>query len=113
MLSRQYDLLFLSIFLIGLGASLALVPFGLISLLEVFPLVTIIMGLCMIGLASLRREQRGSFGSFSWGLILVVGGFMGILFIRNIYSGFFLPAILIVLGLIGLAAALRTRKEKE
>ena len=113
MSKRQYDLLFLSIFLGGLGVSLALVALGMIGLLEVFPVVLVIMGLYTVVLASSQKGEKGSFGNLAWGAILLVGGFMGILFVRNIFSGFLIPAILIVLGLIGAIAALRTRKETE
>jgi len=80
-------------------------------LMEMAPLVVALMGLWLIALSAIQRGEGEavSFGTFSWGLILVVGGVMGFLYLRNLYTAFFIPAILIVIGLIGVVASLRSR----
>ena len=77
---------------------------------ETVPLTIAVMGVCLIALAISQRQVKNvlSMDTVSWGLLMFVIGFMGFLYGRNIYSGFFIPAILIVLGLIGLMAVLRS-----
>ncbi len=111
MSKRPYDLLSASIFILCLGVCSALVAAGLIGLMEMAPLVVALMGLWLIALSAIQRGEGEavSFGTFSWGLILVVGGVMGFLYLRNLYTAFFIPAILIVIGLIGVVASLRSK----
>lgn len=112
MSKRPYDLLSLSLLILSVGVCAALFATGLIRLLEIAPLVIAIMGVWLIILSAIRMgERRASpFGIFSQGLILLVGGGMGFLYVRNMYRGFLIPALLIVLGLIGVLAAMRSGK---
>jgi len=103
----QYDLLSLSVLIVSLGVGLALVSVGYIGLLDVLPVVVSVMGVWLIILSAIQGKN---FSIFSWGLLLVAGGTMGFLYIRNIFTGFFIPVILIVLGLIGVIAVLRSKK---
>ena len=115
MSKRQYDLLLLSVFILGLGFFLALVAAGLIGLFEVVPLTIAVMGACLMILAVVHKEPKSAISSdmVSWGLLLLVIGTMGFLYVRNIYSVFFVPSILIVLGLLGLMAVFRSRRKIE
>jgi hypothetical protein len=110
MSKRQYDLLLLSVLILSLGFFSTLAAAGIIGLLETVPLTIAVMGVCLIALAVVQREVKSalSLDTVSWGLLMLVIGIMGFLYGRNIYSGFFIPAILIVLGLIGLMAVLRS-----
>jgi hypothetical protein len=107
---RQTDLLLLSILVLSLGFFSALAAAGLIGLLETVPLTIAVMGVSLIFLAVVQREAKSalSLDTVSWGLLMLVIGTMGFLYGRNIYSGFFIPSILIVIGLIGIMAVLRS-----
>ncbi len=109
---RSYDLLSLSILILSIGVSSSLVALGFLRLIEIAPLVTVIMGLWLLALSVIHRSEEGNlpFGTLFWGLILVAGGVMGFLYLRDIYKAFFIPAILIVLGLIGILATLLSRR---
>jgi len=110
MSKRQYDLLLLSVLILSLGFFSAIAAAGVIGLLEAVPLTIAVMGTCLIALATLQREVKNvlALDTVSWGLLMLVIGTMGFLYGRNIYSGFFVPSILIVLGLIGIMAVLRS-----
>jgi len=115
MLGRQYDLLSISVLILGVGLFSALAATGVIGPLETVPLVVAFMGAWLIALTLIQREEKGTlpFDTLSWGLILLVVGGMGFLYARNIFSGFFIPAILIVVGLIGVMAVLRSWRKTE
>ena len=115
MSKRQYDLLSLSIFVISLGVCSALVAVNLIRLLEMAPIVIALMGVWLMVLSAIQKGEGGSpsFGTLSWGLILVVGGVMGFFYLRKMYTAYFLPSILITLGLIGVIATLRSKRRSE
>lgn len=110
MSKRQYDLLSFSVLILILGFFSALAVAGIIGLLEIFPLVIAFMGAWLIILTTIQKGEGESpyFSTLSWGLVLIVAGAMGFLYVRNIYGGFFIPALMIVLGLIGIMAVLRS-----
>jgi hypothetical protein len=109
---RPYDLLSLSILILSLGFCSALVAIGSIRLLEIAPHITALMGLWLLALSAIQKGEGGSlpFDTFSWGLIPVTGGVMGFPYLRDMYTAFFIPPILIVIGLIGIVPTLRSTR---
>jgi len=101
------------VFLVSLGVTLALASVGFIVFFEVVPTVIAVMGAWLIVLYAVQKTQKRDFGTFSWGLLLLVGGSMGFLYLRDILTGLFLPVIVIVLGVIGILAVLRSRKKNQ
>lgn len=106
---RSYDLLSLSIVLIGLGLGLMLSVLGIIGPLEVVPLVVALLGGWYVVLSTIRKGEPRGFSTLSWGILLFLGGVMGMASLRFNFSVYFIPVILIALGSIGIIAAMRNR----
>lgn len=109
MSKRSYDLLSISIVLIGLGLGLVLAIVGIIGPLEVIPLVIALLGGWYVALSTIQKGEQREFSMLSWGFILFVGGVMGFVSLRFNFSVYFVPVILLALGLIGVITAMRHR----
>jgi len=111
------DILSFGIFILILAACIAALAAGiLLSVLEVFSLVMAFFGVWIMALAGMRggkqqeRYARGAFSVFSWGTIITAFGAVLFLFLRGLPPLYLLSALLLILGLLAVAAALRTRR---
>ncbi len=111
------DILSFGVFILILAASIAAYAAGiLLSVFEAFSLVMALFGVWIMALAGMRggKEEkyvRGAFSVFSWGAIITAFGTVLFLYFRGLPPLYLLSALLLILGLLVLAAALRTRQK--
>jgi hypothetical protein len=109
----QRGLLSIGVFFIILVIAIILyVPLGLVSLYDVVPLILALSGCWLMVLAGIRasnpqKYERGPFSTFAMGLLLIaVGGAWLFAYVNWLYS---LAVILLVLGALAIAAALKRK----
>ncbi len=110
---KDRGLLSIGILLIVVVVSILLhTPLNLISWYLIPPLVLMLFGLWILVLAGIRalrpiKYERGAFSTFAWGLLLIaIGGGSFLLEINWVYT---LVTILLVLGVLAVAAAFRKK----
>ena len=108
--SQDRGLVSIGIFLMILVISIILyTPLGLIVWSLIPPLILALYGCWTIVLAGMRasnphKYERGPFGTFAWGLLLIaIGGAWFTYSIEPLYS---IAIILLVLGVLAIATAL-------
>jgi hypothetical protein len=111
--SQNRGLLSIGVFLIILVISIILyTPLELIQWSLIPPLILALYGCWTMILAGIRasnpqKYERGSFSTFSWGLVLIaIGGAWFTYSIEPLYS---LAIILLVLGALAITTALRRK----
>jgi len=111
--SQNRGLLSIGIFLVILVISIILyIPLELIDWPLIPPLILAFYGCWTIVLAGMRtsnphKYERGPFSTFAWGLLLIaIGGAWFTYSIEPLYS---LAIMLLVLGALAIAAALRKK----
>ena len=111
--SRNRGLLSIGIFLVILVISIILyIPLELIDWSLIPSLILVLYGCWTIVLAGMRasnphKYERGPFSTFAWGLLLMaIGGAWFTYSIEPVYS---LVIILLVVGVLAIAAALRRK----
>jgi len=108
----RQGILSIGVFLVILAVSILLYVANVISWMLVVPMVLLLSGCWVIVLAGMRasnprKYERGPFSTFAWGLFLIALGGAWFLYTFNpLYS---LALILLVLGALAIAAALRKR----
>jgi len=111
--SRRSEPLSIGIFLLILVVAIILyTPLGLIDWPLIPSLILALFGCWVMVLAGIRasnpqKYERGAFSTFAWGLLLLaVGGAWFLVGVNWLYS---LSMILLVLGVLAIAAALRRK----
>jgi len=110
------DILSFGVFFLILAASIAALAAGiLLSVFEVFSLVIALFGVWIMALAGMQggkqeKYARGAFSIFSWGAIITAFGTVLFLHLRGLPPLYLFSALLLILGLLVVAAALRTRR---
>jgi hypothetical protein len=79
---------------------------------EVFAFTLILFGLWILILASLRAENPedyggGVFNTFSVGILITTLGSLLLLFVRDLFVGYLLPILLLVVGILVAIAGIR------
>lgn len=77
-----------------------------LRLLETLPLVLVFYGVWVMALAGVLG--RGAAGTFSWGALTTTVGIVWFLGASGLLMGYLLPLLLLVLGILVVAAGLRT-----
>jgi len=116
MAKRQYGVLSYGVFIVILAICIATFAAGLIRLDEVFPLVLAFSGVWIVILAGIRatkpeKYERGAFSTFSWGTLITAVGTVWFLYVRGFAFWYLLSALLLVLGILTMAAVLRPRRK--
>lgn len=112
MAEGRQGILSIGVFLVILAGSILLYVANVISWMLVVPVVLLLSGCWVIVLAGMRasnpqKYERGPFSTFAWGLFLIALGGAWLLYTFNpLYS---LALILLVLGALAIATALRKR----
>ncbi|MGQ9551879.1 MAG: hypothetical protein ACUVUE_05565 [Candidatus Bathycorpusculaceae bacterium] len=112
MAEGRQGVLSIGVFLVILAVSILLYVANFISWMLVVPMVLLLSGCWVIVLAGMRasnpqKYERGPFSTFAWGLFLIALGGAWLLYTFNpLYS---LALILLVLGALAIATALRKR----
>ena len=112
MAQAKRQLLTIGAFFIVLVVAILLYVAGIIGWTLIVPLVLVLFGVWILGLAgkrssTLQKYERGAFSTLSLGLLLVAVGGVWYLFTYNwLYS---LALILLLFGVIAIAAALRRK----
>jgi len=110
------DVLSFGVFFLILAACIAALATGiLLNAFEVFSLVMAFFGVWIMALVGMRggkeeKYARGAFSIFSWGAIVTALGTVLFLYLRGLPPLYTLSALLLILGLLVVAAALRTRR---
>jgi len=112
------DILSFGVFFLILAACIAAWAAEiLLSVFEAFSLVMAFFGVWVMALAGMRggkqqeKYARGAFSIFSWGAIITALGTVLFLSLRGLPPLYMLSALLLTLGLLVVAAALRTRRK--
>ncbi len=84
----------------------------LINMSEAFSLVLILFGLWIIVLAGIRTvnpEQYGggAFNTFSLGVLLTALGVVWLLYVREMFVEYLLPALLLIIGILVAVTGIR------
>ncbi len=112
MSENNQSLLSIGAFFVAIVIAVLLYATGLIIWTLIFPVVLVLFGAWLIGLAGVRgnrtsKYERGTFGSMALGLVLIaVGGAWFLFSISWLYS---LVLILLVLAVLAIAAALKRK----
>lgn len=112
MAEGREGILSIGVFLVILAVSILLYIANVISWMLIVSMVLLLSGFWVIVLAGMRasnpqKYERGPFSTFAWGLFLIALGGAWFLYTFNpLYS---LVLILLVLGALAIAAALRKR----
>lgn len=114
MAESKRQLLSIGVFLLIIVAVIVLyaaIP-AVVTLADVIPLILVLSGVWTLVLAGIRlstpqKYERGAFSTLNMGLLLIaVGGAWYLLYINWLYS---LALILLVLGVIAIAAAMKRK----
>ena len=114
MAESKRQLLSIGVFLLIIVAVIVLFAADptLVPLADVVPLILVLSGLWVLVLSAMRNQapqkyERGAFSTLNMGLVLIaVGGAWYLLYINWLYS---IALLLLVLGAIAIAAALKRR----
>jgi hypothetical protein len=112
MSESRRQLLSIGVFLLIIVAVIVLFATTLIALTVVIPLILVLSGVWILILAIVRSQnpqkyERGAFSTLNMGLILIaLGGAWYLVYINWLYS---LALLLLILGAIAIAAALRRK----
>ena len=112
MAEGRRGVLSLGIFLIIIVVSIMLYAAQVIDWTLIVPVILVLSGCWTVALAAIRasnplKYERGPFSTFAWGLLLIaVGGAWFLYSVNPLYS---LALILLVLGALAIAAALRRK----
>ena len=112
MAESKRQLLSIGVFLLIIVAVIVLFAATLVPLADVVPLILVLAGLWTLALAAMRgsspqKYERGAFSTLNAGLLMIAVGGAWYLFTYNwLYS---LALILLVLGAIAIAAALKRK----
>ncbi len=114
-MAKDSSVLSIGIFIIVLALSIVAFAAGLISLIEIVPLVLACFGVWIMVLAGINASKpqkytRSAFSTFAWGTLVAAVGVMWLLAsqIGILYS---ISALLLILGLLVVAAVLRTQRK--
>lgn len=113
-LARELGLLSIGVFIIIVAACLFAVAAGFIRVEYVVPLVIAFYGVWVIVLAGVRvkypeKYARGAFSTFGWGVLLTGVGASWFLYLYGVNLMYALAIVLVLLGLLAVAAALRSK----
>jgi hypothetical protein len=112
MAESRRETLSIGVFLIIIVVAIILYVASLIDWTLIFPLVLVLSGCWTLVLAGMRaanpqKYERGAFSTVSLGLLLIaVGGAWYLFAVNSLYS---LALVLLVLGALAIAAALRRK----
>ena len=111
----SFDILSFGVFILILAVGIAALAAGILSIFEAFSLVVAFSGVWIMALAGMRggkeeKYARGAFSIFSWGTIITAFGAVLFLYFRGLPPLYLLSALLLILGLLVVAVALRTRR---
>lgn len=112
MSESRRQLLSIGVFLLIIVAVIVLFAANIVGLTLVIPLILVLSGIWTLVLAGIRsstpqKYERGAFSTLNMGLLLIaVGGAWYLLYVNWLYS---LALLLLVLGAIAIAAALRRK----
>jgi hypothetical protein len=112
MAESRRETLSIGVFLIIIVVAIILYVASLIDWTLIFPLVLVLSGCWTLVLAGMRaanpqKYERGAFSTMSLGLLLIaVGGAWYLFAVNPLYS---LALVLLVLGALAIAAALRRK----
>jgi len=113
---RTLGLLSFGVFVVIVAICLiAYMPLGLITADAIVPLIFAFFGIWVVVLAGIRtkspeKHERGAFSTFGWGILLIaIGGAWFLAELNLIYS---LILLLIVIGVLAVATALRLSRKK-
>jgi hypothetical protein len=112
MAESRRETLSIGVFLIIIVVAIILYVASLIDWMLIFPLILVLSGCWTLVLAGMRaanpqKYERGAFSTVSLGLLLIaVGGAWYLFAVNPLYS---LALVLLVLGALSIAAALRRK----
>jgi hypothetical protein len=112
MAESRRETLSIGVFLIIIVVAIILYVASLIDWMLIFPLILVLSGCWTLVLAGMRaanpqKYERGAFSTVSLGLLLIaVGGAWYLFAVNPLYS---LALVLLVLGALAIAAALRRK----
>lgn len=117
MSKSQRGLLYLAVFLVIAAVIIIFGELAVISWWEVIPLIIAFYGCWFIVFAGIgTRNQskyaRSAFSTFGWGMLLAAIGFGWDLNVRGLSWIYTLAVVILLLGILGLVAALRTPRKK-
>jgi len=110
---RPVGVLSLGILILILAVSIAAFAANILfNIFEIFSLTLILFGLWIMVLAGMRAvspEQYGggAFNTFSGGILLTTLGVVWLLYVRELFVGYLLPVLLLVVGILVAVAGIR------
>ncbi len=113
-MAKDSSVLSIGVFIIVLALSIAAFAAGLITnLIEIVPLVFAFFGAWIMVLAGINASKpqkyaRSAFSNFSWGALITAVGVVWLL-ASQVGIWYSISALLLILGLLVVAAVLRTR----
>ena len=117
MSKSQRGLVQLAVILIIIAVMIILAGLNAISWFEVLPLIIAITGCFYIIFAGIGVYQtkytRSAFNTFGWGMIFAAIGFGWYLNVRGLSWVFTVAVVILLLGILGLVAALRGNPRKK
>jgi hypothetical protein len=116
MSKSQRGLLNLAVLLVIAAVVIILGGLAFISWWEVIPLIIAFYGCWFIVFAGIgtryqSKYTRSAFSTFGWGMLLAAIGFGSDLSIRGLYWIYTVAVVILLLGILGLVAALRTPRK--
>lgn len=110
---RPLGVLSLGVLVVVFAVSAALYSAAILSsLAEVFAVAFLLFGLWVMILAGIRASSpeiygRGAFNIFSGGILILVFGIVWFLYLRGLQTGYLLPVLLAVIGVLVVVAGIR------
>ena len=110
---RPLGVLSIGVLIVILAISVSLLTTAILnSIPEVFSLTFLLFGLWVMILAGIRASNpetygHGAFNIFSGGILISVLGTMWFLYLRGLLTGYLLPALLAVTGILVVLAGIR------
>jgi len=113
-MAKDSSVLSIGVFIIVLALSIAVFAAGLITLIEIVPLVLAFFGVWIMILAGIHTSKpqkyaRSPFSTFSGGTLVMAVGVVWLLAIEGYNIWYLLSALLLIFGLLVVVAVLRTR----